>query len=39
MNCVITSLEEIYQQKRNEHLKEMHVREEHMRAMFVQKVS
>lgn len=33
------SLQEIYQQKRNEHLKEMHAREEHMRAMFVQKVS
>ncbi|XP_065883892.1 septin-2-like [Dysidea avara] len=32
------SLEETYQQKRNEHLKEMHTREEHMRAMFVQKV-
>lgn len=39
MNCVHTSLQEIYQQKRNEHLKEMHAREEHMRAMFVQKVS
>lgn len=32
------SLQETYEQKRSEHLKEMHAREERMRQMFVQKV-
>ena len=32
------SLQETYEQKRSEHLKEMQAREERMRQMFVQKV-
>lgn len=36
--CVVTSLQETYEQKRSEHLKDMHAREERMRQMFVQKV-
>ena len=36
--CIVASLQETYEQKRSEHLKDMHAREERMRQMFVQKV-
>lgn len=36
--CTVDSLQETYEQKRSEHLKEMQAREERMRQMFVQKV-
>ena len=35
---VFLSLQETYEQKRKEHMKEMQVKEERMRQMFVQKV-